>query len=180
MFLNSLGTFDLQIDYIGETYAKLVNSAVGPYSYNTITSETYVPGAEMVKLHTDGYYYQVITDAQGNETLGSKIYLDMVNATYLFPSDSLQNVVESADKYETTKRFLYLDDGNGGKKDYTDLMRKYLFHAQLNDGELHGLVAIDAELMTLLLKITKAYDGFGGIENSWQLMCYHYEVMAQA
>ena len=184
-FLNAVGTFDMRIDYMGESYAYLTNAATGPYSYNTITSETFVPDAKKVKLGEDGVYHVVEEDENGNEILGSKIYLDLTHATYLFPSDSLQSFIENADNYQPDKRLFYLDDGNGGKKDYTEIMRKYLLQAmfngtEANGGKLCGLVELNEELMDILLKITKAYDGFGGINNSWQMMCYYYQTIGNA
>ena len=184
-FLNSIGTFDMRIDYIGESHSYLTNAAIGPYSYNTVTSETFVPGAKEVKLGEDGVYHVVEEDENGNQILGSKIYLDLTHATYLFPSDSLQSFIESADNYAPDKRLFYLDDGQDGKKDYTEIMRKYLLQAmfngtEANGGTLYGLVEIDEELMEILLKLTKAYDGFGGINNSWQMACYYYETLGNA
>ena len=178
-FLNSIGTFDMRIDYMGESYSYLQNAATGPYSYNTITSETFVPDAQEIKL-VDGVYHVVEEDEDGNEILGSKIYLDLTHATYLFPSDALESFIESANKYATDKRLFYLDNGEGGKTDYTDVMRSYLLQAKFNDGQLKGLVEIDEELMEILLKLTKAYDGFGGIHNSWQMACYYYKTVAKA
>ena len=51
---------------------------------------------------------------------------------------------------------------------------------EANGGMLYGLVEIDEELMEILLKLTKAYDGFGGITNSWQMACYYYETLENA
>ena len=184
-FLNAVGTFDMRIDYMGESYSYLTNAATGPYSYNTVTSDTFVPDAKKVKLGEDGVYHVVEEDENGNEILGSKVYLDLTHATYLFPSDSLQSFIESADSYAPDKRLFYLDDGKGGKKDYTEIMRKYLLQAmfngtEANGGRLYGLVELNEELMDILLKLTKAYDGFGGITNSWQMTCYYYKTVGKA
>ncbi len=184
-FLNAIGTFDMRIDYMGENYSHLTNAATGPYSYNTVTSETFVPDAQKIKLGDDGVYHVVEEDGNGNEILGSKVYLDLTHATYLFPSDSLQSFIENADDYAPDKRLFYLDDGKGGKKDYTEIMRKYLLQAmfngtEANGGQLYGLVELNEELMDILLKLTKAYDGFGGINNSWQMACYYYKTLANA
>ncbi|MBQ7368498.1 MAG: TlpA family protein disulfide reductase [Clostridia bacterium] len=185
MFLNAIGKFDLEIEYIGESYAHLTNAATGPYSYNTVTSETFVPNAKTAKLGEDGYYHVVEKDENGNEVLGSKLYVDLTHATYLFPSDTLQNLIENAKHYGIEKRLFYLDDGQGGKKDYTPIMQKYLLKALFNGtaengGSLYGLVEIDETLMDILLKLTKAHDGFGGIKNSWQMLCYYYQTVEKA
>ncbi len=179
-FLNDVGEFDMQIDYLGAYHEVLTNAAIGPYSYNTVTSETFLPGAQKVKYDEATDTYRV-TDENG-VFLGDKyaglddaIYLDLVNTTYLFSSQSLAGIIESAHEYAENKRLFYLPDGKGSYTDYTDEMQKYLFFAYRNDGELYGFTKIDKALMEILIKFTKAYDGFGGITNSWQMMCYYYQ-----
>ena len=54
-------------------------------------------------------------------------------------------------------------------------MKSYLFHSFKNEGETYGMVALDRQLMDIMLKLTKKADGFGGIKNSWQYMCYYYK-----
>lgn len=183
-FLNDLGEFDMQIDYKGESYAVLTNAAIGPYSYNPVTSETFLPDAQKVKYDEATDTYRV-TDQDG-VFLGDKyaglddaIYLDLVNTTYLFSSQSIAGIIESAHEYAENKRLFWLSDGKGGYTDYTDEMKKYLFFAYRNDGELYGFTKIDKALMEILIKFTKAYDGFGGIENSWQMMCYYYQPLGK-
>ena len=173
-FLNAISKFDMQIDYLGTFNASLTNCAIGPYSMNMITSETYVPDAIEYSYddQADVYYFDTNTNNQYDENIDSKLYLDMVHSTYLFPTTSLQLVIEEAyEKYpDKTKRLFYL---NG--VDYTDVMKSYLFHSFKNEGETYGMVAIDRQLMDIMLKLTKKADGFGGIKNSWQYMCYYYK-----
>ena len=64
-------------------------------------------------------------------------------------------------------------------KDYSVIMSDYLFDAELQDGELHGKVAVNAEIMHIMLEFAKKYDGFGGVPNSWQMMCYYYQPIGQ-
>lgn len=168
-FLNATGKFPMHVDYVGETHTYLTNCCVEPFSFNLVTNETYQPGIVPYELGDDGYYY--VVDEDGNQT--SKIYLDMVHATYLFPSDSLENVINSADKYGVTKRLFYLDG-----VDYTQTMAQYLRQAGFNNNELHGLVAVDEQLMQILVKLMQKSDGFGGIKNSWQRMCYYYRTVS--
>ncbi len=149
--------------------------AVGPYSYNEVTSETYVPDAITYAYDEvlDVYYHDADGDKTYNANKDSLLYLDLTNATYLFTTQSLQSIIEQAYLYEDeTKRVFYL---NG--KDYTDVMQKYLYFAQLNNDELYGKTVVNREIMDIMLLLTKKYDGFGGIENSWQLMCYYYAYM---
>lgn len=176
MFLNDLGKFDMRIDYVGETYMSLTNCAVGPYSYNEVTSETYVPDAITYAYDEalDVYYHDTDGNKKYDADKDSLLYWDLTNATYLFTSSSLQTIIEQAYLYQdATKRVFYL---NG--IDYTQTMQKYLYFAQLNNGELYGKAVVNQELMDIMLLLTKAYDGFGGIENSWQLMCYYYAAMS--
>ena len=119
------------------------------------------------------------------DTDGCIIIKSLLAAFQKMPEDFCHTYIPVLIKHFTDKRLFYLDDGNGGKKDYTDIMRKYLLQAmfngtEANGGKLYGLVEVNEELLDILLKITKAYDGFGGITNSWQMMCYYYKTIGNA
>ena len=171
-FLNATGKFDLEIDYLGTSYKQLTNCAIEPFSYNEVTGETYVPDAIKYGYDTanDLYYYDTNDNGVYDENVDSALYLDMTHSTYLFPETSLQRVIEDAyEKYpDATKRLLYMDG-----QDYTDTMNKYLFYALLGEGDKFGMVQINQELMDIILLLAKKADGFGGVENSWQKMCYY-------
>ena len=62
----------------------------------------------------------------------------------------------------------------------TYLLKALFNGSEANGGKLYGLVEVDETLMSILLKLTKAYDGFGGIKNSWQLLCYYYQTVEKA
>ncbi len=166
-FLNDVGEFDLEIKYMGEEYTYVEHCAIGPFSYNTVTSETVVLSAKDVELADDGYYYVV----ENGERV-SKLYLDLAHPTYLFPNETLQNVIENAPSYLEHKRVFYLDG-----VDYSTIMQEYLFKASFNDGSLNGMAAVDEQLMEIMLKLTKKYDGFGGVTDSWQFMCYYEKTL---
>jgi len=183
-FLNATGKFDMNIDYLGAYYENLTNCAVGPYTMNMITSEAYVPGAKNVAYDESKDVYRV-TDKNGvflgdiYEGLDDRVYWDLTNVTFLFPNNSLKSYIESYTKYEETKRLFYLPDENGDEKDYSSYMSTVLFMATLNNGELNGKIAVNAELMHIMLELTKKHDGFGGVEDSWQMMCYYYQPLGQ-
>ena len=56
-------------------------------------------------------------------------------------------------------------------------MEDYLFYADFNNGDLNGMAAVDEQLMEIMLKFSKKHDGFGGVENSWQFMCYYEKTL---
>lgn len=175
-FLNATGTFDMQLERVGDTKDFLTHAASQPFSYNEVTKETYQPDAIAYEWDDMG------TTDESDDLLkaenGSYVYLDMTNATTLFPSQSFERIIEQAEAQYTgslvSKRLFYLNV-NGETRDYTNDMKAYLFKARRNNGELHGMVQIDRKLFDILLAVTKEYDGFGGVENSWQRMCYYYE-----
>lgn len=174
-FLNSTGIFKMEIRYVGENYSTLESCATGPYSFNEVTMETYVPGALDYEYDEarDVYYHDLDKNGVLDESKGdSIIYLDMVRSTYIFTSTSLQKIIEEAEtKYpDASKRLFYLDG-----VDYTAKMKTYLFNALLGEDELYGMVALNKELLEILVKLMRKADGFGGVENSWQLMCYYYK-----
>lgn len=202
-FLNDVGTFEMRIDKvdadkdgnIDTTFKYLTNVAINPFSYNEVTGETYVPDAKEWAFDTDGIARLVdpngayVSKEDADVRLGSAIYLDMAHGTALFPSDSFEQIIEQAELYykddRISKRLFYLDIPalygeviNGeeidGAHDYTPLMKQYLYYAKLNNNELHGMVEVDETLLEIMKAVAKLYDGFGGVENSWQKMCYYY------
>ncbi len=186
-FLNATGEFDMSIDYLGTYYDKgLTNCAVGPYTMNMVTSETYVPGAQNILYDAENDVYRV-ANKQGvflgdiYAGLDDKVYWDLVNPTFLFPSSNMSVKINDAlaNVKDETKRLFYLPNENGKYTDYTEIMSDYLFDANMNDNELTGMIAVNAELMHIMLEFTKRYDGFGGVPNSWQMMCYYYQPLGQ-
>ena len=183
-FLNAISTFDMQIDYLGTFNASLANCAIGPYSMNMITSETYVPNAQYVAYDATNDVYRITNEkgvflADIYAGLDDKVYWDLKNPTFMFPTQSLSSFIESYEKYETTKRLFYLPDGNGQYKDYSSFMKTTFFYADLNNGALRGKTAVTKELMHIMLELTKKYDGFGGVPDSWQLMCYYHNPLGK-
>ncbi len=184
-FLNATGEFDMSIEYLGEYYANLTNCAIGPYTMNMVTSETYVPNAKNIIYDESRDLYRV-ANKEGvflgdiYDDLDDSVYWDLASPTYLFPSNTLKSYIDTYSNYkDQTKRLFYLPDGKGGMKDYSEIMSDYLFEAELQDGALHGKVALNAELMHIILEFAKKYDGFGGVPNSWQMMCYYYQPIGQ-
>ncbi len=170
-FLNATGEFDMTIEKVSDgDYIYLDHCASGTYSFNPVTNENFVPGAVEYVLHLDGFYHAIETNEKGNKTIGGKLYLDMVNATYLFPNDSFETALAAAEKYAPAKRLFYLDG-----VDYTDILKQYLHKAKVQsaDEAHYGLAAIDETLLTILEKLMIKADAFGGVKNSWQFACYY-------
>ncbi|MBQ7924018.1 MAG: redoxin domain-containing protein [Clostridia bacterium] len=183
-FLNATGEFELHIDYKGNYYENLTNCAIGPYTMNLVTSETYVPGTQNILYDETNDVYRVANKdgvflGDIYDGLDDKVYWDLTNPTPLFSLYTLKSYIDTYTKYDEDKRLFYLPDENGDKKDYSAIMADYLFEAELNNYELNGKIAVNAELMHIMLELTKAHDGFGGVKNSWQMMCYYYQPLGQ-
>ncbi|MBR2321421.1 MAG: TlpA family protein disulfide reductase, partial [Clostridia bacterium] len=181
MFLNDLGEFDMRIDFVNNTrFDYFTNCAIGPRSFNPVTNETFVPNAQYYKYDEAQDCYR-ITNKQGvfladlYAGLDDKIYLDLTKPTYLFPDTPLSKMIEEAESKKVTERLFYMQNADGTYTDYTQDMKQYLFLARRNNDELNGRIAIDKHLMDIILLLMKYYDGFGGVENSWQLMSYYYK-----
>ena len=175
--VDQLGSYTLDISYIAESYEYFTNAAIGPYTYDEITGEIYVPDSIEAVLGSDGFYHELRADG----TEGSKIYLDMVNYTYLLSEQTMQQIIESADNYAPEKQAFYFSgmniDGSTWSVNYTATMQEYLDEAlsvHFTD-PLYGYVAVDAQLYDILKLFTKKYDGFGGVKNSWLMLCYYYQ-----
>lgn len=172
-YLDQTATYNVNIEWLGETYTYLDNAAVGPYSANLNTFELFIPDAIEYAYSDpaeggDGYYHHL----KDNGELGGIIYLDVNRPTAFFISSSLYNVCRQAEAYAPEKRALYIDG-----VDYTPIFKDICFKAMLQSGNKKGFAAVDQELFELLriLTLSKKYDG---IENSWLLLCYYEKTLS--
>ena len=191
-YLDQTASYNLRVEWKGETYSYLENAATGPYSTNLITNQLYLPDAiayeyaDPNETYTyaetglqaagDGYYHAKNTDG----TLGSIIYLDVNRPTAFFLSDALYETIlrvydETTGEYTvpSEKRPFYLDG-----KDYTERLHVYCINAMLKSGDLNGFIEVDQELFEILQGITKS-TYYEGIENDWLRLCYYYKVLGK-
>ena len=191
-YLDQTATYNLRVEYMGETYTYFENAATGPYSTNLNTNVLYLSNAiayeyaDPANTYTyaetglqaagDGYYHAKNTDG----TLGSIIYLDINRPTAFFLNDALYATIlrfYNADTGEYTvppeKRPFYLDG-----VDYTERLHAYCFRAMQNEGDLEGFIAVDQDLFSILQGITMSTH-YEGIENDWLRLCYYYKVIGK-
>ena len=172
-YLDQAAKYNVNIDWLGETYTYLDNAAVGPYSANLNTFELFLPSAIEYAYSDpdeggDGYYHHV----KENGELGGVIYLDVNRPTAFFNSMSLYNICRQAVSYEAEKRALYIDG-----VDYTEAFMEICFFAMQQTGNLKGFAAVDKKLFDLLCILTRSAK-YDGIENSWLLLCYYEKTLA--
>lgn len=203
-FLDQTATYTYCIDYVADSLTKLDNCAIGPYSYNEITGELFLPGAinyvyadpaqEYVynspdgdlngdgvndvpvsgTAAGDGYYHYINRDG----SLGSVIYLDGNRPTAFFNSMSLFDICRDAQKYNPEKRALYI---NG--HDYTNEVQLLCaITTRDNFGDKQGMIAVDKDVYAILQAITRSakYDGVDETEGnvkSWLLFCYYSKLL---
>lgn len=183
-FLDQVATYNTEIAYVGATYNDFVNAATGPYSFNDVTMETYIPNAvdfeyaDPAKTYTyyiegttetkagDGYYHVKNKDG----SIGSILYLDVNRPTAFFNSATLYDTCREAQNYAPEKRAFYI---NG--VDYTNPLQAICFKAMLNSGDLKGFAAVDKEVYDIIAAITHSYSE--GIYNSWLMLCYYYDYL---
>lgn len=178
-YLDMACSYDFYIDYVGETYSYLENLSVGPYSYNEVSGELFLPDAKNYAYNeAEDYYYVVNKDGSA----GGKIYVNMLTATAFFNSNSLYQTARAALEknpatgeyiYPPEKRAFYIDG-----VDYTETIRDYGRKANNNSGIYHGFVELDQTLFETICAITRSarYDG---IDDSWQLLCYYYLTLGE-
>ena len=173
-YLDQAATYNVNIDWLGESYTYLENAAVGPYSANLNTFELFIPSAIEYAYSDpanggDGYYHQLLENGE----LGGIIYLDVNRPTAFFNSISLYNICRQAEeKYpDPKKRALYIDG-----VDYTPTFKAICFKAMLQSGDKKGFAAVDKELFELLCILTRS-DKYEGIHNSWLLLCYYEKTL---
>ncbi len=177
---NSPATYNVTINYEGETYQYLQFAASNLYSANETTGAEYLPDAVDYYYSDpaqggDGYYHEKKT--------GSILYLEVNQPSFFNLNYSLYEVCEAAisKNVPVEERAFYV---NG--VDYTETLMVHCMQALQADAlsvlntsnpdpdawiYLHG-VPVTQELMTILQTITmKRYEG---IEKSWLMMCYYY------
>lgn len=175
-YLDQTCEYPFHIDYIGETYTYLENMATGPYSFNEISFELYLPDAKDYVYSDpaeggDGYYYVVNKDG----TRGGRIYVDMTRGTSFFPNNSLfDTAIADDNKDNVEQRNFYI---NG--VDYTQTILDYgILATTREDGivMLDGFVELDKTLFDALVAITRS-ERFEGIGDSWQMLCYYEKTL---
>ena len=171
-YLDQAATYNVNIDWLGETYTYLDNAATGPYSANLNTFELFIPNAIEYAYSDpanggDGYYHHVMENGE----LGGIIYLDVNRPTAFFTSISLYDICRQAMSYAPEKRALYIDG-----VDYTETFMEICFFAMQQTGELKGFAAVDQELFELLCTLTRSAK-YDGIENSWLMLCYYEKTL---
>lgn len=182
---NGYAEYPFYIDYVGDEYSYLENLSIGPYSYNEVSGELFLPDAKTVAfdetvsvdVDDDG-----VTDINGayrivnkDGSLGGIVYVDMVRATVFFSQNSLFDTARADRNKPLDQRNFYI---NG--TDYTETILKYGTWARnrLEDNDpatplLSGFVELDQTLFEALCAITRSAR-FDGIEDSWQLLCYYH------
>ena len=140
-------------------------------------------------LDSEGYARVLRSD----DTLGSYIYVDMLNATR-FMQASLQDVIEgklSVSTDSSVKAFNFtnlkidsngdgisdkvvVDENGNSYGDCLEIMKGYLAKATASDAEVAGHVKVNFELQLLLELFSQQVHGMDILE-SWQMMCYYNE-----
>ena len=162
--------YPFYIDYVGDEYSYLENMSVGPYSYNEVSGELFLPDAkEYVYEEAEDAYYVV----DENGTKRGKIYLDLTHATAFFASNTLYDVAVDAEDNEIPldKRAFYI---NG--VDYSPLFADKGYESLSNLGMFNGFAALDKELFDAICAITRS-ERYDGLDDSWQLLCYYYRTL---
>ncbi len=84
------GTFTFDIEYEGKELKLFIACAPGPFTYEDETTYEIVTGGIDVALGKDGYYHELLPDG----SLGSIIYADFVAPTSIFPSNTIEDMLE--------------------------------------------------------------------------------------
>lgn len=174
-YLDQACEYSFYIDYVGETYTYLENVATGPYSFNEVSFELYLPNAKDYEYSDpanggDGYYYVVNKDG----TRGGRIYVDMMRGTSFFPNHSLYATARADKDKAVELRNFYI---NG--VDYTQIIIDYGRAAQTREDDnlmLDGFIELDKTLFDALVAITQS-ERFEGISDSWQMLCYYEQTL---
>ena len=89
------GTFTFDLKYVADSFNVFEEASQGPFSYDEISMEIYATGikVELCKDENDpryGYYCQLLPNGE----LGSIVYADFHYITNVFPTMSIQTLIE--------------------------------------------------------------------------------------
>ena len=165
-FLDQVATYNVTIEYIGDTYTYMANAATAVYSANLVTGEIFLPDAVDYTYDEENDCYRYV-DEEGN--VGSPIYLDISRPTTFMWKTSLYDlaVYYINNDIPVEKRELYLKG-----VDYTDMVRKYGYKAIMTTGMYKGYVLVTKEIYDFLYALT-VYSAHEGIADSWLTLCYY-------
>jgi len=91
------GSFDFTVKYVAEEFELFREASVGVFTYDDTVSNAIISGGIKVVLNEDdGYYYHKLgEDEDGNAILGSKVYADFIWTTNIFPSRTMQQLINA-------------------------------------------------------------------------------------
>lgn len=164
-----VGTFTFDIKWVGEGLKQFVQASPGPITYieddNGGIGQLIAGGID-VDFKLEGgveYAYQVLErDENGNVTKwGEKIYADFTQATTLFPTYSIVELVYA------------------GSFSFTDKMSEYISDMEndpTTNPERQGCVVVTRELAEILDTLI-AREVFEDVQNGWLKFCYYYKTL---
>ena len=165
-FLDQVATYNVTIEYVGDTYTYMANAATAVYSANLVTGELFLPDAVDYTYDEDNDCYRYV---DGNGNVGSPIYLDISRPTTFMWKTSLYDlaVYYIQNEIPVEKREFYIKG-----VDYTDMIRKYGYQAIMTTGMYKGYVVVTKEIYDFLYALT-VHSAHEGISNSWLTLCYY-------
>ena len=212
MYDQTTGSYHLGIKNLGDRYVEF-HSAAGGYTTsedfdsngNTISGTFHI----IIGLAADSF----ATDEDGNPALyykgnESPVYVDLLRSSgVLIGYDGLEKDRSLADVFLSTEDengfMVAVRDENGNRVDRDhdgiddfeyikyegetlEYLKGLIEESKTHEGELYGMVQVDAKLMEILDELThkvaifrNGLDKYGNIqyvENEWLLMCYYYRV----
>jgi thiol-disulfide isomerase/thioredoxin len=166
-------TYNVNIDYIGDTYTYMANAATNLYSTNLVTGALFIPDAIDYTYDEENDCYRYV-DEYGN--VGSPIYLDILRpTTFIWKSSLYDMAVKYINENTPVKDREFYIKG----VDYTDLVREYGFQAAMQSGQYKGYVVVNKEIYDFLHALT-VYTDHEGISDSWLTLCYYEKTVGEA
>lgn len=186
-YLDQVATYNVTIEYLGESYTYMENAATALYSANLVTGALFLPDAvdyayDATYIYDERAHAKDPTKGIGcyryvdkNGDMGSPIYLDIWRPTSFLPDTSLYKLAKAyKDKnVPVEKRELYIRG-----VDYTDMVLKYGLDASMVPGMLYGYVVVTQEIYEFLYALT-VYTVHEGISDTWLTLCYYTKTIGK-
>lgn len=163
VYYNETGSFDFEINYLGETYEKLFTTATaaGAESYREDTGVFFFLAVDVIyDAGTDCYY---IKGDDGEPVFNEPIYIDMTHGSYF-----INDFMNATYNFRSLEAIINTGEAFIGSAYGT--MLEYLNEAKSKekDDPYYGMVKANAEIVGLLQEFLETYNELGKHEgNSW-------------
>ena len=175
--VEEMGTFNVLINRVGDTYENLV-LASDSTAFTTSSEDFDLEDIEIIsrnvpyEIDQDGYYRHVRDDG----TIGSYIYVDFIRNSSMFFSYGKPISIKTFVEYGgAVLDWGVNEDAPSTETGIEDLTEELEYYIELAESQEDStLIPVNVELAGLLQRLMD-YHSFYGVKDSWMKLCFYYD-----